>query len=41
MSMLAKYWQKLLQGHINAALQVLQYLKGKKDLKFSFSAQNN
>ena len=40
-SMLAKYSRQPSQGHIDAALRVVRYLKGTKNLKISFSTREN
>ena len=40
-SMLAKYCRKPSQGHIDAALRVIRYLKGTRKLKIKFTTNNN
>ena len=40
-SLLAKYCRKPSKGHIDAALRVVRYLKGTKNLKLKFSSRDN
>ena len=40
-SLLAKYTHNPSQGHLDAAIRVVKYIKGTKNLGISFTSQNN